>query len=338
MNRDNNSFHGFTLLELVVVLAILAVVTAIATRSLGKMEDQRRFETSQRGLDELEAAVLGSDNDRAPDGSRMINGFVADMGRLPRTVLDPAVTPPALTLRELWSNPGALYDARQAIAVNGVAAADEDLQVLVLGGWRGPYLRLPLGAVNLLDGWGNDYSSPTDAPPPELAFTTGYARLRDVNDLPLTATGQSIVVVRHLGANGTFEIADANYDRDQAIAFTEDRIRAVLKGSVEVLDGENPAVVDGSDTITVKVFAPSPANPAQIVVYRHVVPFATNPINYEISVANDVTAAALTFGPRVVRAYFSEPGTPGTTSFTKSAVKSVVLRPGVNTQDLKIDR
>jgi prepilin-type N-terminal cleavage/methylation domain-containing protein len=337
--RNRRTPPGFTLLELVVVLAILAIVTAVATRTLSQVEDQRRFESSQRGLEDLEAAILGSDEDRAPDGSRISGGFVADMGRLPRTVANGG----QLTLAELWLDPGTPFhfDARPAVAANGVDAADEDPQVLVPGGWRGPYVRLPLGANNLKDGWGNDYSSPIETPTdPDIALTTGYARLRDANDAPITEPAQDIAIVRHLGANGRFDPADESYDRDEAIAFpatpfSADRIHASLKGTVEVMDEEGSAMTDMSNTedkVTVRVFAPNPADPTKIIVYKVEVPFQSNPVIYEIP-----ETAGVTIGPRIVRASFTDGGQE-TTSFKKSAVKTVILRSGVNIQDLKIDR
>jgi len=344
--RNSRNLRAFTLLELVVVLAILAVVTAMATRTLSNMEDQRRFESSQQGLNQLQLAVLGSDDERAPDGTRINTGFVADMGRLPQTVIDPTLTPEQLTLRELWVNPGASFDARQATAVNGVPADDVDTQVLVPGGWRGPYIRLPLGANNLLDGWGNGYSSPTTIPSdPDLAATTGYPRLRDASDAAIATPGRSIVLVRNLGADGRLDSSDSTgYNRDQAIAFTDDLVHASLKGSVEVMNGDSPAAADPSGsattgTVTVKIFAPNPANAVQIVVYKTSVTFTSNPVNYEISPTTLAASAALTIGPRIVRAYFTPASiTAPETTFTKSAVKTVVFRPGVNIQDLKIDR
>ncbi len=333
--------QAFTLLELVVVLAILAVVTTIATRSLSNMEDQRRFESSQRGLELLEAAITGTDDNHTADANGMSSGFVADMGRLPQTVSDPAFTPQQLTLRELWVNPGASFDARQANITNGVAAEDQDLQVLVPGGWRGPYVHLPLGANGFLDGWGNPYTSPTAiSSDPDLAATTGYPRLRDATDTAIITAGEPIVTIRNLGADGRVDSSDSTgYNRDQAIAFTDDKIRASLKGTIEVLNGSDPASADPAGSITIKVFAPNPANAAQIVIYKASVPFTTNPVTYEISAATFPPAAALTIGPRVVRAYFTPSNiTSPVTTFTKSAVKTVVFRPGVNVQDLKIDR
>src|SRR5262245_36481323 len=51
---------GFTLLELVVVLTILAVVTTLAMRSIDGLQDEARYDASQRLLQDIEFAVLGS--------------------------------------------------------------------------------------------------------------------------------------------------------------------------------------------------------------------------------------------------------------------------------------
>jgi prepilin-type N-terminal cleavage/methylation domain-containing protein len=322
---------AFTLLELLVVLAILATVTALAVRSLDRVDEQRRYETALRCLQEINDAVLGSPDDRAPDGTRTVSGFVADMGRLPRALL--AASTPELELRELWESPGAAFDIRSAIEANGVVLADEDPQVLVPGGWRGPYLRLPLGTPTLLDGWGNPISSPTDASPPNPE-STGYARLRNVTDNPITATGQDVRVVRLLGANGQRNSADAAYDRDEAVTFTDDKFRASLAGNIEVLNGSSPAPADNTKAVTIRVFGPDGANASEISVVRTTVPFTSNPVTFSIPLASGVT-----IGPRIVRAYLHPAGTPATSATEKrSAVKHVTLRGGANLLDLAIDR
>lgn len=320
---------AFTLLELVVVLAILATLTALAVRSLDGVGDQRRFEAAQRGLEELEFAVLGSPDDRAADGTRTVGGFVADMGRLPRTS-----GTAELTLRELWENPGTPFDVRPAVVAQGVVASDEDAQVLVPGGWRGPYLRLPIGTTTLLDGWGNPVSSPPTASPAN-PDTTGYARLRDAGDNPITTAGPEIRIVRHLGANGRADNTDAGYDRDVALAFSDDRFRAALTGQAEVLDsGSSPASPDISKSVTVRVFGPNPANPALVSVASVTVPFTINPLTWSIPVTSGAT-----IGPRVVRAYLHPAGDASTAATTRrSTVRQVTLRPGANLVNLTLDR
>ena len=332
--KSRNRNAGFSLLELLIVLAILAIVTALAVRSLDGVESQRRYESAQRGLEEIEFAVLGSPDDRAADGTRTVSGFVADMGRLPRT--SGAVD---LELRELWENPGTAFDVRAALVANGVPLADEDPQVLVPGGWRGPYLRLPIGAATLLDAWGNPITSSSDTAPPN-PDTTGYARLRDAGDNPIIAANQPVRIIRFLGANGRRDTTDAAYDRDDAIVFTDDKFRAALTGNVEVVKSDSSPADPLSDAqyqnkaITIRVFGPSPTNPAQISVVSTTVTFSINPVTFSIPLASGAT-----IGSRIVRAYMHPVGTPATSATEKrSAVKHVTLRGSANLLDLTIDR
>lgn len=324
MSRNRRYRPAFTLLELVVVLAILAVVTSLAIRSLDHLEDQSRYEKNTRGLEELSAAILGSPDDRAADGTRTVSGFVADMGRLPVTT--GAVN---LTLSELWGNPGAAFDVRPALVANGVPLAFVDPQVWVAGGWRGPYLRLPSGTTTLLDGWGNPMTSPATSSPAN-SDSTGYARLRSLGNLPIIAAGQEIRIVHHLGANGRLDATDTGYDRDGDLAFTDELFKASITGQIEVLKSELPATEDPADTVTIRIFSPNPSDPSKISVASTVVSFSTNPVTFIIPGA--------TIGPRVVRAYFEDVNANGTTTFRKSTVKNVTLRPGVSSVNLTIDR
>src|SRR6478736_2391233 len=124
--------RGLTLLELVVVLAILAVLTTLAVKLTDSLLDQTQFETTQRTLDSIQSAVLGPRDQVETDGSRAVSGFVADTGRLPLAVGDD----PATQLAELWANP-------RGLPAFGLAVAAADADIKLLTGWRGPYLRLP---------------------------------------------------------------------------------------------------------------------------------------------------------------------------------------------------
>lgn len=322
---------AFTLLELVVVLAILAVVTTLAVRSLDGLEDQGRYEKNVHGFEELSAAVLGSPDDRAADGTRTVSGFVADMGRLPRTVADGSGE---LTLAELWQYPGDnfKFDVRQASVANGVPATLIDPQVYVAGGWRGPYLRLPTGAATWLDGWGNPMSSPAASSPGD-PNGIGYARLRNTNDLPINAAGEEIRIIRHLGANGRFDPLDPGYDRDDKLSFT-DGFTSTLTVQVKVVDIDPPITPIPSGTVTICLFGPDPANSGKILVQQ------TDPAQLAFTVTEDPTTGVfpgLTIGSRVVRAYFNV-ATTTASALDKSAVKNITLRPGANFVELTIDR
>jgi prepilin-type N-terminal cleavage/methylation domain-containing protein len=331
MKLRNLSRAAFTLLELVVVLALLAVVTAVAVRSVDGLDSQRRFESSAQLLQDLQEAVLGSPDDLSTDGSRTVNGFVADMGRLPQTILAP--TAPDLELRELWERPAPafVFDVRPALMENGVPAADIDPQVLVPGGWRGPYLRLPIGRTSLLDAWGNPVSSPTDVLPVN-PDTTGYGRLRDASDNPITSTGQPVELVRLLGANGRRDSLDTGYDQDSAVVFSVDAFGASITGHIEVMDNSGPAPANPTQFITVRLFGPNPSAPNKIAVLKTIpLQFNSNPVTF--------TVTGGTIGTRVVRAYLhTENESSAAESLRRSAVKQVTLRGGVNLLEVKIDR
>lgn len=302
---------GFTLLELLVVLVILATVTTLAMRSVDGVVDQQKYEMSQRGLEEIEAAVLGSPDDRAADGSRTINGFVADIGRLPETMDIDGV----LTLGELWD--------RDGLPVYDLASNVVDSEVKIPAGWRGPYINLPLGSRKLLlDGWGNRYTSPlgTSSDPPE---STGYARLRDSSDAAIDTADKPIFIVRHLGANGADLPSDQGLDVSADVRF-DGRFNASVKAVVQVVDDPNrDGVREINDKVFVRVFGPDPDN------------LSTAKILQESSAIGSTSEATLIFeitgstiGMRAVRAYLYKEDE--VTLITRSPIKYVAFQSGVN--------
>lgn len=308
---------GFTLLELLVVLVILAAVTSLAFRSLDKVQDQQRYDASRTLLKELDQAVLG-DEETA--------GFVSDMGRLPQTVLQGG----ELTLAELWQL-GSLpaYDVRSHAL---------DPEVLVPTGWRGPYLTLPLDAANVYDGWGNPMRSLSDASPAN-PNTTGYHRLRDENDAAIISAGQPISIIRHLGANGEYMPTDAGTARDLSLSFVN-RFEARLKATVQVLESDDsPAAVSLTDQVYVRVFTPNPTDVTQLLAVADKTAQAPT---VSVPAASGDYLTGLTIGARAIRAYVIQDQGNGDPAddvlIAKSPIKHVTLRPGVNFISLTIYR
>jgi prepilin-type N-terminal cleavage/methylation domain-containing protein len=143
--------RAFSLIELVIALAILAAVTTIALRATSNLQDQARYQSTVRSLNEIQAAIAGPVNQRNSDGSALVTGFVADTGRLPvfnsgsdagdpQGALDP--------LAELISNPN-------GIPTYQPYTSNTDTSVKVWAGWQGPYLHLSAGPTYVRDGWGN---------------------------------------------------------------------------------------------------------------------------------------------------------------------------------------
>ncbi|MBE7466237.1 MAG: prepilin-type N-terminal cleavage/methylation domain-containing protein [Planctomycetes bacterium] len=311
-----NSPRGFTLLELTVVLAILAVVTAIAVASVETAQDQARYEATQRGLESIREAVLGSPDARGPDGTPVLNGFVSDMGRLPRTVDESGV----LTLGELLAPTGATFDLRAATVDNVGDPDDADPEVLVPGGWRGPYLRLTLGETTISDGWGNSYTND---------------KLRDLASAPLAGAGQEIREIWHYGSNGTASLGDSGYAKDAGLRFEDSSFGAEIKATVVVSDTDGNALMPVGnssfhDQITIRAFGPDPSDASKIVV----VPVSQNFIAGSPATFSEVSylISGLSQGTRAVRAYFN-PVNAGASSAgipQKSPAKYIQLRSGTN--------
>lgn len=198
-------FGGMTLIELLVVLTILSLLSVVAVVSTESVVGQGRFEVTQHTLHHIEEAVLGSDRLRSEDGTLSVTGFVADVGRLPIAVPN---EDGELELAELWTNaanvPG--FELKEC-------RVDQDETIRLLCGWRGPYLRLPVGGAGLKDGWGNRL----------LLFNT------DGNP---AAEGDEVAAVMSLGSDG-MEGEDPRdpYSRDLSVVF-HDRYRTSIAFSV----------------------------------------------------------------------------------------------------------
>jgi prepilin-type N-terminal cleavage/methylation domain-containing protein len=147
--------RAFSLIELVIALAILAAVTTIAIRATNNLQDQARYQSTVRSLNEIQAAIVGPANPRGPNGSAIVSGFVADTGRLPEYYVsanDPLtqLTPPQPgdPLTELTYNPN-------SIPAYSLQSSNVDPSVNVGVGWQGPYVYLGAGPTYIRDGWGN---------------------------------------------------------------------------------------------------------------------------------------------------------------------------------------
>lgn len=145
------SYAGLTLVELVVVMAILVILASIAIRSTEGVLDQSRYEATQSGLRTIEEAILGPIGLRQLDNAPLITGFVADVGRLP--VLQGA--DPRTQLQELW-----IQGALPTFNFCRAPAPDDDIRLAC--GWKGPYLRLGVGEDELFDGWGFPFALTAD--------------------------------------------------------------------------------------------------------------------------------------------------------------------------------
>lgn len=145
--------RGFTLVEMTVVLAIIALATHLALRELSGHRDAKMERMADRQLETLREASVS---------------FLGDMGRL--------VAATNGTLSELWEMPAGVrpFAIRAAAASNFVKGVSSDLEtpgVFVPTGWKGPYVRIPPGKTRLFDPWGNPIETEDAAGLPRIGLT-----------------------------------------------------------------------------------------------------------------------------------------------------------------------
>ena len=140
--------RGLTLIELLVVLTILATLgTVMITQTTG-LTNEARYDQTVRRLEQLQDAVIGREPYVGEDPTSVPPGFVADVGRLP-------LAGTALDMSELWDR-SATGTPPTAFALQPLNGLDNETQMSV--GWRGPYVRRPIGSDDLSDGWGRSFA------------------------------------------------------------------------------------------------------------------------------------------------------------------------------------
>ena len=156
------SAKGLTLIEVVVVLAILAVLAGVAVRSLEPIADQTRYEVTQKTLETVRDAIV--EDRRLSSGTRQLSGFVSDIGRLPET--SSMLIDDVGTTEFTGVTPSVPLSSFQFADRTGPAASNPPLNptdvdcsgVSLRCGWRGPYVTVADPASGVVDGWGRPIS------------------------------------------------------------------------------------------------------------------------------------------------------------------------------------
>jgi type II secretory pathway pseudopilin PulG len=155
---------GFTLLELIVVTAIMALVVFTVAPIFTGRDDQARFGRTQKMLAEIQRAVLGDFGDLGMGRVRLA-GYVPDMGALPALQVVPGGSGTAPQPRGLWT-PDLDADGEDDLVGHTLFIDDywahyfqspghpDTATAAVSLGWRGSYIEAPRDGV-LRDGWGN---------------------------------------------------------------------------------------------------------------------------------------------------------------------------------------
>lgn len=174
--------QGFSLLELVVVLAIGAVLVAMLTVVAGRSVESSNEAATRRQVQRLFSAIIGN-----PEAGNF--GYLGDMGHLPTALADLATVGSQIAYH--FGDP----------PPSGSTAHTANLGI----GWRGPYVTGPFSAADLLtDSWGQSlrYDSTGVTVPAGQVVSLGpdgaYGTSDDIAypvQLPVQTTGTLIVNV-----------------------------------------------------------------------------------------------------------------------------------------------
>ncbi len=121
MNKHHDNY-GFTLVELVIVIIIIGIIAAIATRQMSGTIETARMEQTKKEMDQLARAIAG-DPALYSGQSRMDFGYVGDVGALPPD------------LDALVQNPGSYATWKGPYMTQGFDSDD-----FKKDGWNTPYI------------------------------------------------------------------------------------------------------------------------------------------------------------------------------------------------------
>lgn len=206
LQNSNRKNAGFTLLELVVVIAVMGLISSMAMDVYTDNSNQKRFEATKERLAEIKFAIIGDPMMRI--GSQAVpTGFFKDMGRYPRNLQELI----GANLDDLCIDSNFVATvSTQAACTNTWIEADADLDS-INDLWKGPYLH-NIQSINnnqvFGDVWGRDDGSDTDNFGWIFSITTG--------DLIVESYGLDRV------NNGS------SYDADQAITISKTELDSIV--------------------------------------------------------------------------------------------------------------
>lgn len=223
-----SSQSGFTLLELVLVMFIIALVASTPLLFIDEQDQQLRYEETREKLATIRHAIYQRESYR---GQPLLSGFVVDNGTLP----------PADELNPLFNLPTGWFSATLSTpyfnfttdASNAVALSDMKLSK----GHRNRYIFSGLDSNNeYLDGWGQAFAVDSSH-----ALGTSSAGLEMGNGVAFNTTAGDLATA-YAGSTPRIDVTDKswqvplsslnillqNYDTSEAIDSSDFQRLAVL--------------------------------------------------------------------------------------------------------------
>ena len=154
----NDKCFGFTLIEVLVGMALMGLFAAITMVAVNKIDEKVKYDKTQKMMSEIKEALLGKPGIYC-NGWKQFTGYVSDMGVLPTLVddkgnkVEKGGQPRALWTRDINNNDDT---EDQGIDITGNFLWKHYKDSKIWAGWRGPYIRPPGDGV-LRDGWGTPY-------------------------------------------------------------------------------------------------------------------------------------------------------------------------------------
>ncbi len=167
-NKQKNA--GFTLLELVVVVAVMGLISTMAMDVYTDQSNQKRFEATKERLAEIKFAIIGDPMMRV--GSQaVLTGFYDDMAELPNDI-DGLISDPKN--KGECDNSGVITLTDETSCISPATWTSY---------WRGPYLhnlQSKNGSLVFNDAWGNAFDWDYSSSPGNLIVTSAGLN-RDIN-------------------------------------------------------------------------------------------------------------------------------------------------------------
>jgi len=198
--RHRQSQHGFTLLEMLVVLAIMGVMLTLIMPGLGIRDDAARRRETDAAFEAIRMAILGPRGQTGPEGRLLIGGYVGDMGELPK-----------LYILDHWDKGVRCWEASDPVSIagpydyDGGFSDDRDVYAQPVGLWRDdvPVKDKSSEEISFPDKWRGPYIKPPNDPyPDDNMFERGRSTdedmlflLRESNGRLHDGWGRSFIVL-----------------------------------------------------------------------------------------------------------------------------------------------